>query len=33
MIGRQAQPAILLERVGDAVIVGIGVNLAQAPRS
>ena len=31
MIGAAKLAGILLERVGDAVIVGIGVNLAQAP--
>jgi BirA family biotin operon repressor/biotin-[acetyl-CoA-carboxylase] ligase len=32
MIGAAKLAGILLERVGDAVIVGIGTNLAQAPR-
>lgn len=32
MIGPAKLAGILLERVGDAVIVGIGVNLTQAPR-
>lgn len=32
MIGAAKLAGILLERVGDAVIVGIGVNLAQAPK-
>jgi BirA family biotin operon repressor/biotin-[acetyl-CoA-carboxylase] ligase len=32
MIGRAKLAGILLERVGDAVVVGIGVNLASAPQ-
>lgn len=32
MIGRAKLAGILLERVNEAVVVGIGVNLAQAPR-